>query len=81
MSEIFLGRSVQRNSPADYERSGPGGELAGSIAESVTPGYGLFKNIGGMFQGRGSSGRPAIKEDEFRKTVKAKLDKEAKVKK
>ena len=80
MSEIFLGRPVSRNSPADYERSGPGGDIAGAVAESVTPGHGLFKNIGGFFTGGEKSHKPAIKEDEFRKSVKAKLDAEGKKK-
>ena len=81
MSEIFLGRSVKRNSPADYARSGPGGEIAGTIAEELTPGgSNVFKNLGGFFRGGEKPHKPAIKEAEFVKSVKAKLDAEGKKK-
>jgi hypothetical protein len=72
MNELFMGRPVHRNSPADYERSTPGSDIAGSVVESSIPGYGLFKKIGDAVSNLGKSpSKPAIKEDEFRKAVKA----------
>jgi hypothetical protein len=76
MSEIFLGRPVHRNSPADYERSTPGSDIAGSVVESSIPGYSLFKKAGDAISNMvgGGSSKPAIKHDEFIKAVKAKGD-------